>query len=96
LARANPVTREVVIRGKLDGNTIIIETPNYRAELSIGTVVVKTPNYKAWLDVEDVMEVNDEVIGHMDNEDWEGLITAIAEGGDVEGVLKRLVATRGV
>ena len=90
------MAREVVIKARLVGNTLIIEAPNYRAELSIEFARIETPNYKAWLDVEDVMEVNGEVIGYMDDEDWEGLITAIAEGGDVEGVLKRLVNTRGV
>jgi hypothetical protein len=89
------VAREVVIRGKLVGNTLIIEAPNYRAELSIEFARVETPNYKAWLDVEDVMEVNGEVIGYMDDEDLEELITAIASNGDVEGVLKRIATTRG-
>ncbi len=90
------MAREVIIKARLVGNTLIIEAPNYRAELSIGTVVVKTPNYEAWLDVEDVMEVNGEVIGHMDDEDWEELITTITEGGDVDGVLGRLISKRGV
>jgi hypothetical protein len=89
------VAREVVIRGKLVGNTLVIEAPNYRAELAIEHARIETPRYRAWLDVDDVMEINDTVISFMDDEDWEGLITAIAEGGDVEGALKRLVTTRG-
>jgi len=90
------VAREVIIKARLVGNTLIIEAPNYRAELAIEHARIETPNYKAWLDVEDVMEVNGEVIGYMDDEDWEELITTITEGGDVDGVLKRLVNTRGV
>jgi hypothetical protein len=89
------VAREVVIKAKLEGNTLVIEAPNYRAELAIEFARVETPNYKAWLDVNDVMEVNNTVISFMDDEDWEELITAITEGGDVEGVLKRIATTRG-
>ena len=90
------MTREVVIKAKLEGNTLVIEAPNYRAELSIEFARVETPNYKAWLDVDDVMEVNNTVISFMDSENWEELITTITEGGDVEGVLGRLISKRGV
>ena len=90
------MAREVVIKARLVGNTLIIEAPNYRAELAIEFARIETPNYKAWLDVDDVMEVNGEVIGYMDSEDWEELITTITEGGDVEGVLGRLISKRGV
>ncbi len=89
------MAREVVIKARLVGNTLIIEAPNYRAELAIEHARIETPNYKAWLDVDDVMEVDGEVIGHMDSEDWEELITTITEGGDVEGVLGRLISKRG-
>jgi hypothetical protein len=63
--------------------------------LAIEHARIETPNYKAWLDVDDVMEVNSFTIEYMDPEDWEELITAITEGGDVEGVLKRIATTRG-
>jgi hypothetical protein len=96
LVPSENVTREIVIRARLEGNTLVIEAPNYRAELSIGTAVVKTPRYEAQLDTEDVMEIDDITIDHMDPEDWEELITAIASNGDVEGVLGRIIATRGV
>jgi ClpP class serine protease len=89
------VAREVVIKARLVGNTLIIEAPNYRAELAIEFAKVETPNHKAWLDVEDVMEVDGITIGFMGDEDWEELITAIASNGDVEGVLKRITTTRG-
>jgi len=89
------VTREVVIKARLDGNTLVIETPNYRAELEIGFARVETPRYKAWLDTEDVMEVDNIIIDYMNTEDWEELITTITEGGDVESVLEKLIATRG-
>ena len=89
------MAREVVIKARLVGNTLIIEAPNYRAELVIELARIETPNYKAWLDVDDMMEVNGEVIGYMDSEDWEELITTITEGGDVDGVLKRIATTRG-
>jgi hypothetical protein len=90
------VAREVVIRARLEGNTLIIEAPNYRAELAIEHARIETPNYKAWLDVDDVMEVNSFTIEYMDPEDWEELITTITGGGDVEGVLGRLISKRGV
>lgn len=89
------MAREVVIKARLVGNTLVIEAPNYRAELAIEFARIETPNYKAWLDVEDVMEVNNTVIGFMSDEDWEELITAITSNGDVEGVLKRIATTRG-
>jgi len=90
------VAREVVIKARLVGNTLIIEAPNYRAELAIEFARIETPNYKAWLDVDDVMEVDGITIEFMDDEDWEELITTITEGGDVEGVLGRLISKRGV
>jgi hypothetical protein len=90
------VAREVVIKARLEGNTLIIEAPNYRAELAIEHARIETPNYRAWLDVDDVMEVDDITIEFMDSEDWEELITTITEGGDVDGVLGRLISKRGV
>jgi len=90
------VPREIIIKARLEGNTIIIETPNYRAELTIGYAVVKTPNHNAWLDTEDVMEIDNITIDHMSPEDWEELITAIASNGNVENVLERLITTRGI
>ncbi len=89
------MAREVVIKARLVGNTLIIEAPNYRAELEIGLARIETPRYRAELDVDDVMVVNDFVIRYMDPEDWEELITTIAGGGDVDGALGRLINKRG-